>query len=339
MKVAIVAASGGTNVGASFRRAATDLEIDVIWFDAGTAWSGNRLMRSFFWHFADRRPVRANRVSLEVLTNCERTQPDVLVATGAAPLFRSTLRTLRSMGVVCMNYSTDDPWNPAMKADWYLLALPEYSIIFSTRRANIKDFQLLGCREVRYLPFGYDQRLFYSPQGTVAPSICDILFVGGGDRDRVGFMTQFMQSGLSIALVGDYWERFPATRRYALGHKSPEIINALTAAAKVNLCLVRRANRDGHVMRSFEIAAIGGCMLAEDTTEHREIFGGDGECVVYFRTPDEAAERARTLLVNAGERRRLALAAQARIVNGAHTYQDRLLAMLRAVPNLHHDLS
>jgi spore maturation protein CgeB len=237
------------------------------------------------------------------------------------------------MRVVCINYSTDDPWNPALKSGWYLLALPEYTMIFSTRRANVGDFQLLGCRDVRYLPFAYDPRLFHSPEQPVAPSTCEILFVGGADRERVLFMTQFMRSGLSITLVGDYWDRFRTTKAYGLGHKSPQVINELTATAKVNLCLVRRANRDGHVMRSFEIAAIGGCMLAEDTTEHRELFGGDGECVVYFRTPEEAAERARMLLANDGERRRLALAANSRIVNGAHTYQDRLLAMLRSVPN------
>ena len=93
-------------------------------------------------------------------------------------------------------------------------------------------------------------------------------------------MTEFMRHGPSVAVAGGYWERYPAFRAHALGIKPPEIIRALTAAAKVNLCLVRRANRDGHVMRSFEIAAIGGCMLAEDTDEHRDIFGGEGESVV-----------------------------------------------------------
>jgi spore maturation protein CgeB len=119
-------------------------------------------------------------------------------------------------------------------------------------------------------------------------------------------------------------------RAHALGQQPPEQLCALTAAAKVNLCLVRRANRDGHVMRSFEIAALGGCMLAEDTEEHREIFGGDGECVVYFRNPAEAADRARRLLGDAAERARLACAVRARVVQGAHTYRDRLVTMLRA---------
>jgi spore maturation protein CgeB len=113
-----------------------------------------------------------------------------------------------------------------------------------------------------------------------------------------------------------------------LGEKSPEVIRALTGAAKVNLCLVRRANRDGHVMRSFEIAAIGGCMLAEDTEEHRAIFGGDGESVHYFRTAKQAAALARLLIDRPAERARLAASVRDRVGRGAHTYRDRLRTML-----------
>ena len=83
-------------------------------------------------------------------------------------------------------------------------------------------------------------------------------------------------------------------------------------------------------MRSFEIAAIGGCMLAEDTAEHREIFGADGSCVVYFRDAADAAERAGVLLADAGLRTRLATCAHQRISGGGNTYRDRLRCMLEA---------
>jgi spore maturation protein CgeB len=82
-------------------------------------------------------------------------------------------------------------------------------------------------------------------------------------------------------------------------------------------------------MRSFEIAALGGCMLAEDTAEHREIFGPEGKAVFYFRSPREAAERTRALLADPTERTRLSAAIRRRIVSrGANTYRDRLLRML-----------
>ena len=143
----------------------------------------------------------------------------------------------------------------------------------------------------------------------------------------------FMKAGPPVALVGGYWDRFSATRQHALGHKPPETVRDWTAA-KVNLCLVRRANRDGHVMRSFEIAAVGGCMLAEDTDEHREIFGPDGEAVLYFRTPEEAGARARALVANPTERARLSASIRTRIVAGRHTYRERLASMLDATAEL-----
>jgi spore maturation protein CgeB len=89
------------------------------------------------------------------------------------------------------------------------------------------------------------------------------------------------------------------------------------------------------VMRSFEIGAIGGCMLVEDTKEHRDIFGGDEEAVVYFRTAQEAAVRAHSLIADDAKRARLTSAVRTRIVNGGHSYRDRVIAMLGVVNGIH----
>jgi spore maturation protein CgeB len=71
-------------------------------------------------------------------------------------------------------------------------------------------------------------------------------------------------------------------------------------------------------------------MLVEDTEEHREIFGEDGESVVYFNNIDQMIEKARWLKGSAEERHRLASASYNLIVNGRHTYKDRLISMLSA---------
>jgi spore maturation protein CgeB len=262
------------------------------------------------------------------MSACAKARPQVLIATGAAPLTQQALRKLRSLGTFCINYSTDDPWNPAQLASWHLRALPAYDIVFTPRRANIDDFLRLGCASVHFLPFGYDQALFTPAELPAGTPQYDVLFVGGADRDRLAFVQDFVSVGPRLTLVGDYWERYPATRPYALGHKPPATLRDLTAAAKLNLCLVRRANRDGHVMRSFEIAAIGGCMLAEDTEEHRTIFGGDGDSVRYFRTPKQAAALARLLIADPAERARLAASVRDRVGGGSHTYRDRLCTIL-----------
>ena len=58
-------------------------------------------------------------------------------------------------------------------------------------------------------------------------------------------------------------------------------------------------------------------------------FGPEGDAVVYFRNAQEAAQRARALLSDTCERERLAKCVHRRIVDGAHTYTDRLITMLK----------
>ena len=334
LRLAIVGGFEGTHVGGSLARAAARLGVETARFDTGRA-LGNRVLRAALWHIGDRRPARMRGFCRCVVAACGRSRPDVLIATGAAPLDALTLRALGVQGVVCVNYSTDDPWNPGLRTLWHLRALPEYAAVFTTRRANTGELARLGCGEVHYLPFGYDEGLFSGSAHAGSRPGPDVLFVGGADRDRVAFIGEFLRAdGPRVALVGGYWPRVPALRHYALGLLAPESLAALSVAAKVNLCLVRRANRDGHVMRSFEIAAVGGCMLAEDTAEHRKIFGPDGEAVVYFQNAAEAAARARDLVADPVERARLAAAVRTRIWRGAHTYRDRLRVILEVVSRI-----
>lgn len=70
-------------------------------------------------------------------------------------------------------------------------------------------------------------------------------------------------------------------------------------------------------------------MLAEDTEEHREILGPDGEAASYFRSPAEAAHKARQMLAEPARRREMAAALKKRIVSGGHTYTDRLSDILK----------
>ena len=74
-------------------------------------------------------------------------------------------------------------------------------------------------------------------------------------------------------------------------------------------------------------------MLVADTEDHRAIFGSDGEAVLFFRTPKEAAKRSCLSLIPP-KRARLATSVRARIAGAPHTYRDRLRSMLEAAAAL-----
>lgn len=328
----IVGNLGGTNIGPSFWRAATSLGINVQYCDAARAYSAPRWITKFNWWVRGHRPTYLGTFSREVLEACEKLRPRWFLSTGLVPVDARALRDVGRMGVVRLNYLTDDPWNGAHRAPWFFEALCFYDSVFSVRRANLTDLARQGCKNVRYLAFGFDPELFYPESaGTQEENsiFCsDVVFAGGADKYRIPYLAALIRGGFRVGLYGDYWDRFPETRAYTRGQADVRTLRLAIAGAKVALCLVRRANRDGNSMRTFEVPAIGACMLTEDTSEHREIFGREGEAVVYFRGIDEMLEKMRWLLVNDQERKRLATAAHNLIVNGRNTYKDRLITML-----------
>jgi spore maturation protein CgeB len=331
-RLLIVGFRQGTHVGGSLARAAERLGLSYMFVDAGEAFSAPRLVRAVTWRLGGHRPPALRRFSRVVGSACARWRPRWLLSTGMAPIDAPTLATIGRLGVERLNYLTDDPWNPVLSARWFLDALRHYDHVFSPRSANLEDLRQHGCPAVTYLPFGYDPALCFRQNPPTLQEwsrySTDLVFVGGADRDRVPYLDAAIRAGVEVTLYGGYWDRFPETSGHSRGHADVATVRKVTSAAKVSLCLVRRANRDGHVMRSLEIPAMGGCMLMEDTEEHRNLFGPPGHAATYFRAIPDMLEQLRWLLSAEAERRRLAASAERCIREGRHTYQDRLRAML-----------
>jgi spore maturation protein CgeB len=144
-------------------------------------------------------------------------------------------------------------------------------------------------------------------------------------------LAALIDAGLNVALYGGYWDKHPKFRPFARGHIHGSGLRKAIGSGRVSLCLVRRANRDGHAMRSFEVPAMRGCPLSEDTEEHRMIFGDEGDCTLYFTTCEQMISKARWLLEHPAERDRLAQSAHQQVISQKHTYASRLRTILESV--------
>jgi spore maturation protein CgeB len=328
-RIVVIGNRGGTNIGGSFERAAIAAGTQIEMIEQREATQAPSLVRRFNWHLRGHRPTWLNTFGARVVKFCKRHKSEAVVVTGIAPLTADALRELRRMKIKVANYLTDDPWNPMHRAPWFLKALPEYFAVFSPRRANIGDLTNLGCRNAFYLPFGYDPALHFPEEPSDLEHekfSTDVLFIGGADRDRIPFCGAIAISGLSLAIYGDYWQHSRATRSFWKGYANPEKLRKATHAAKVCLCLTRKANRDGHTMRSYEVAAMQGVILAEKTDDHLQIYGEDG--ALYFKEIPEMVTQAGWLATHCAEAQKMALCAHARMTGGANTYGDRLDTIL-----------
>jgi spore maturation protein CgeB len=322
MRIAIAGARDGSHIGGSLQRAALALGHEVAFFDTHDAFQASAPRRHLHWRLLHR-PPRLQHFSNTVVTGALDFGAELLLATGLAPLNAEALLGLRRKGVQCINYLTDDPWNPAFRAGWLFEAVASYDRVFSPRRSNLNDLRQLGARDVRYLPFGYDADIFYPGEPYGAEH--DVVFAGGADRDRFPLLRALLAADVSVGLYGAGWARVREFRAHARGLVEPVELKHLVAASALALCIVRRANRDGHVMRTFELPAMRACMLVEDTEEQRAILG---DTVAYFHDVPSLLQRVHALLADGAERERLADAAYTRITAGQHTYADRLRTLL-----------
>lgn len=333
----IIGCGEAGHVGRYLASAAASLHVDYELKDIAEAEASNSLVQAFHWRLREKRPAYLNRFANDVLETCRRHSPDIVLTTGSrVPLERQHIEILKRAGIRVVNYSTDDPWNPNLSAPWFIETLPVYDAVFTPRQRNMSDFKRCGVTTIHYLPFGYDPEVHKPGRADDATAqVClssqrsDVLFVGGCDADRLPLISALADAGFCLALFGGYWKEHAATRRFARGIVSQDAIREASSAAAINLCLVRRANRDDHAMRSFEAAAIGGCIIAEDTPDHRDLFGPDRLAVRYFTTAGDLVSSVGELTGDDARREEMALRLAERMVTRSDRYADRLMTMLK----------
>lgn len=298
MRLLIIGNSRPTHVGHHFLRAAISLGWDVEIMDLNAAYEAPLWMRRVCWHLMGHRPVHLRAFSDAVVARCHDFKPDWVLVTGIAPVNAEALQRLRQAKFLVVNFLTDDPWNRQHHAPWFLKSLRLYGHVFNPRHANEPNLRDHGVASYSYLPFAYSPEAHYPPSDVSEEERQKwrnkIVFIGGADADRVAVVRKLVKAGVSVALWGGYWKDHDDLAAYAHGHADEETCRRIVASAGANLCLVRRANRDAHSMRSYEIPAMGGQLLVEDTPDHRELFG---EQAVYFSFErDDLVQQARHVL-------------------------------------------
>jgi spore maturation protein CgeB len=267
-----------------------------------------------------------------------RERPDLLWVDKGVTIDPATLREARAAsGCVIAGYSPDDMMNPGNLSRRYVRGLPEYDVYFTTKSYGVEELEHLGAREVRFVGNAYDPR-------THRPVVLDaerrralggpVGFVGMWERERAESIGRIATAGVPVRVWGGGWERWrcdaPSLRVESRPVFADEYAQAL-CAFDINLCFLRKANRDLQTTRSIEIPACGAFMLAERTDEHRELFE-EGREAEFFGDDDELLDKIRFYLARPALREAIARAGLERCVRGGYSNEARMAWMMARVP-------
>ena len=295
------------------------------------------LVHKIAYRILGRRPLTYWTFNDALLKNARTFRPNVLLVVKGAYISPTTLERIKSeTNAILINYATDDPFNSKVNTKNLIKGIPLYDVYACTKRAIMKDVQDSGCKRVIYVPFGYKPTVYF-PERPSTPEEAtnfssDVVSLGGCDADRIPYFEALLQAlpDVRLHLYGGYWDRHSSFSSYYRGFARGRDYRLALSGTKIAVNLVRRANRDGHGMRTFEIPACRAFMLAERTDEHLALMREDEEAA-FFKSPEELVEKVRSYLLNDDARKRIALAGYHWVTTCGNTYKNRLIEILKEV--------
>jgi len=337
MRVLLIGSGDVGNIGSFFVDALKSLGHEQYFIESEYIKDRSSLFHKIASRLIGRRPITYWKTNREVRETVRRIRPRITLITKGQWISPDTLKQAKNEKTCLVNYATDDPFNLNVSSSDLIEGIPFYDLYVCTKRAIMDEVQQAGCQKVVYVPFAYEPKLHFPERPSAGEEAkrfsSDVVFVGAADRDRLPIMRKLVAGPWQLNLYGGFWNRDRQLKNYYRGFVLGRDYRLVLGGAKVCLGLVRRANRDGHSMRSFEIPACGAFMLAERSDEHLEFFKEDKEAA-YFGSDEELLSKVRYYLSHEAERRRIACAGYQRVITGKNTYQDRLATMLQYAKEL-----
>lgn len=264
----------------------------------------------------------------------ENVSPDLILIIKGYELDAETIAKLESqtrLGIV--NWNPDNPFQIRARdyrAETYLNALSEYSLVCIWGRYLMNQLDKKGASTVCHLPFAYDPSIHYPMESDPRYS-CDIIFIGHWSRKREKVLSEL--SDFNTQIYGPGWnECRDDTVRSCVedGPITGESYSKAMSSAKIVLNVVADHNIPAYNMRAFEIPATCSVMATTHTTEQEDFFSNRREVILY-QDRNDLVTSVDYYLANPSERRRLAEEGYTAVA--PHTYKARMETMLGWLPS------
>jgi spore maturation protein CgeB len=277
----------------------------------------------------------ANRAAVSAV---ERGRFDLVWIEKGLTIHPATLRQIRAAQPACriIGFSLDDMMNPANQSGRFLRSLPLYDWYITNKSYNVAELKALGCPRVVFMDNGFDpathrpvtlrsdeRKRLGGPVG----------FIGQWEPDRARSLRSLARANVPVRVWGYTWDRMKAVPPGLVLENQPvwgEDYAKAICAFDINLCFLRKVNRDRQTTRSLEIPACGAFMLAERTDEHLRLFE-EGKEAEFFTDDRELLAKTRYFLEHPQERLKIAQGGYERCIRSGYSYPERLRQVLERI--------
>ncbi|MCB0518000.1 MAG: glycosyltransferase family 1 protein [Lewinellaceae bacterium] len=269
-----------------------------------------------------------DRISEELLARVDTEQPDVVWIFKGMRILPKTIQAIRDMGAKTANYNPDHP---------FFFSGPGSGNRYVTEAIGLYDLHLCYSHEVQrrierehgiptaFLPFAFELSGEDFDEIKNTPEVPTACFIGNPDKIRTAHILALAKAGLPMDVYGYGWEKFLANTPNVRTHTAvlgKEFLKTMRAY-RLQLNVFRPHNEGSHNMRTFEVPAVGGIMLAPDSPEHQEFFTEGKEIFLYKNIAEMVAKAKHILSLPAEEAAAIRHHARQRSLQAGYAYEHR----------------
>ncbi len=283
------------------------------------------IMGKIYYRMNGKKTKEWRRFSLELKRKIRLIKPHFIVVTNILPLGEECFREARRQNSQIINYLIDDPWNPIHKNKAFISEISNYDHIYSTQKQRIGKLLKEGAKQVSWLPCAYDPEIHFQPRDQWNWSGDeDIIFIGTGAQERNRWLGSLSnEPNINKVIYGNSWESCKIKGwKYKNEVQGSEYCEKIYNA-KITIGLLREGNKDKSTDRSYEIGAIGGCGIYQDTKEHRQLLYDYPE-IGFFKTPQELKEKSLEIMKDRELQKILRIKAANCVRKHENTFEHRL---------------
>jgi spore maturation protein CgeB len=268
-----------------------------------------------------------------LLNFVKENQPDAIFFYRTNEVIPVTLKKIKKVSpeTKILFYNNDNPFfgfKNKIKYFLYLSCLKHTDITYVYRPSNIEDARKWKAKKILLLYPHYCTKLHVGKKIEYKDKINDIVFVGHYEKDRGDYVNALITANINIKVFGPGWDAISKTLNWpdmivnepVYGDKYRKTISE----SKMALCFLSKINNDVYTRRNFEIPAIGTIVVSEFTKELSELFIPNEE-IILFNDEKDLVTQVKSLFVDDSFLKRLTLAGQDKVKNGAHSELDRAI--------------
>jgi spore maturation protein CgeB len=210
-------------------------------------------------------------------------------------IYPETVRKIKDKGIFICNYNADHPfiiYSRGSGSSNVKKSIGLYNLHFSYSKEVVSKIEQEFKIKSEWLPFGYelDDEIYH--ESAEIEELNKVCFLGNPDKIRANLLFEIADSGIEIDVYGHNWVKWLNNHPNIQYFDAVYLDNMWKTLRKyrVQLNIFRPHNVGSHNMRSFEVPAIGGIMLAEDSPEHRLFFKNEYD-IHLFRDANSAIDK------------------------------------------------